>query len=65
MNYGPNKIQQGLNAELYNKTEGFAGTGKQEKDAEKAMKAATAAYQKELGIYKPTFGERLKNLFKK
>ena len=48
MNYGPNQIQQGLNAKLYNETEGFASAG--EKNAEKAMKAAEAAYQKELGI---------------
>ena len=62
MNYGPNQIQQGLNAKLYNETEGFDSAG--EKNAEKAMKAAEAAYQKELGIYKPTFLERIKAMFR-
>ena len=33
-------------------------------NAEKAMKAAEAAYQKELGIYKPTLLERFKALFR-
>ena len=61
MNYGPNQIQQGLNAKLYTETEGFSVDAK---DAEKAMKAAEAAYQKELGIYKPTLLERLKALFR-
>ena len=55
MNYGPNQIQQGLNAK------GFSAGAK---DAEKAMKAAEAAYQKELGIYKPTLLERFKALFR-
>ncbi len=63
MNYGPGNIQQGLNAELYNSTEGFAPAG--EKEAEKAMKQAEKAYQQELGTYKPTLGERVKNLFGK
>ena len=58
----PNQIQQGLNAKLYNETEGFASAG--EKNAEKAMKAAEAAYQKELGIYKPTLLERIKAMFR-
>lgn len=62
MNYGPNNIQQGMNAKLYNGTEGFASS--QEKDAAKAMKAAETAYQKELGIYKPTLLERLKTLLR-
>lgn len=62
MNYGANNIQQGLNAKLYNETEGFASS--QEKEAVKAMKAAETAYQKELGIYKPTLLERLKNLLR-
>lgn len=61
MNYGSNQIQQGLNTKLYNETEGFSAGAK---DAEKAMKAAEAAYQKELGIYKPTLLERLKAMFR-
>ena len=61
MNYGPNQIQQGLNAKLCTESEGFSADAK---DAEKAMKAAEAAYQKELGIYKPTLLERLKALFR-
>lgn len=65
MNYGPNNIQQGLNASLYNKTEGFTGEGAAEKNAQKAMKAATTEYEKELGIYKPTLWERFKSVFKK
>ena len=62
MNYGPNNIQQGLNAKLYNSTEGFAESAGQ-KDAQKAMKEAVSAYEKELGIYKPTLLERLKGMF--
>ena len=62
MDYGPNQIQQGLNAKLYNETEGFASAG--EKNAEKAMKAAETAYQKELGIYKPTILERINAMFR-
>lgn len=62
MNYGPNQIQQGMNAKLYTETEGFSAG---EKDAAKAMKAAETAYQKELGIYKPTLLERIKGLFRR
>lgn len=62
MNYGPNQIQQGLNAKLYTETEGVRSA--QEKDARKAMKAAETAYQKELGIYKPTLMERIKAIFR-
>ena len=62
MNYGPNQIQQGLNAKLYTETEGFSAGAK---DAEKAMKAAEAAYQKELGTYRPGLGRRLQTLLKR
>ena len=63
MNYGPNRIQQGMNAQLYSESEGAVSAS--EKDAQKAMKAAEAAYQKELGIYKPTLLEKLGSLFRK
>ena len=51
-----------------NKTELIAAVAEKaelsKKDAEKAMKAAEAAYRKELGIYKPTLLERLKAMFR-
>ena len=58
------RIQQNMNAELIHGTKGI-GSANADKDARRAMRAAEIAYQKELGIYKPTWGERLRAFFRK
>ena len=58
------RIQQNMNAELIVDTKGI-GAAVADKNARKAMRAAEIAYQKELGIYKPTLGERVRALFAK
>lgn len=63
MMWGQN-IRSNLNLELRYGERGKMGPVG-DKDAAKAMRAAEIAYQKELGIYKPTLGERIRALFKK
>ena len=57
-------IRSNMNLELRYGERGKMGP-QGSKDARKAMRAAETAYQKELGIYKPTLGERIRALFQK
>ena len=57
-------IRSNMNLELRYGERGKMGP-QGSKDARKAMRAAEIAYQKELGIYKPTLGERIRALFQK
>ncbi|MBW7572202.1 hypothetical protein [Caproiciproducens faecalis] len=51
-----------LNLELQVKEPGMFRSGG-EKKAEKAAKEAVRNYHKEIGIYKPTFWERVRGFF--
>lgn len=63
MDAGQN-IRSNLNLELRAGEAGKMGPVG-DKDAMKTMRAAEIAYHKELGIYKPTLGERIRALFRK
>ena len=52
-----------LNGELRMREKGTIGRSAGEKNARRAMRAAEIAYQKELGIYRPTWGEQLRARF--